>query len=97
MAICQFCNGEMLEVDGCTYNVLELSNGRRAWRIKAGEEDGWIEPGERCNDCGALYGHYHHYGCDVEKCPFCGHQLITCDCPVENLVKAKRKGEKANA
>jgi hypothetical protein len=25
-------------------------------------------------------GGYHHPGCDMEICPRCGNQLITCDC-----------------
>ena len=33
-----------------------------------------------CGDCGAHEGQIHEYGCDMERCPFCGGQLITCDC-----------------
>ena len=32
-----------------------------------------------CHDCGAKPGELHEYGCDVEHCPTCGHQLISCD------------------
>ena len=35
---------------------------------------------ERCGDCQALEGEYHELGCDLERCPFCGGQLISCDC-----------------
>ena len=38
-----------------------------------------------CHDCGALEGELHEYGCDMERCPFCGGQLITCDCAYEKL------------
>lgn len=33
-----------------------------------------------CHDCGAVEGQYHQFGCDMERCPFCGRQLISCDC-----------------
>jgi hypothetical protein len=40
---------------------------------------------ERCGDCHALEGQYHELGCDLERCPFCGGQLISCDCCYEIL------------
>ena len=40
---------------------------------------------ERCGDCQALEGEYHELGCDLERCPFCGGQLISCDCCYEIL------------
>jgi len=38
-----------------------------------------------CRDCGAKEGQLHQLGCDMEKCPFCGWQLISCDCLYKNL------------
>lgn len=37
---------------------------------------------EICHDCGVLEGEIHQWGCDMEICPRCGHQLIKCSCPV---------------
>jgi len=33
-----------------------------------------------CHDCMVSEGEFHNYGCDMERCPFCGHQLISCSC-----------------
>ena len=35
---------------------------------------------EECHDCGVSEGQIHHDGCDMERCPFCGRQLISCSC-----------------
>ena len=33
-----------------------------------------------CHDCLAEPGQLHELGCDMERCPFCGKQLISCGC-----------------
>lgn len=37
---------------------------------------------ERCHDCNILNkkGNLHHFGCDIERCPRCKGQLISCGC-----------------
>jgi hypothetical protein len=43
----------------------------------------WRE--KKCHDCGCKHGEFHEPGCDMERCPFCLGQLITCDCCYERL------------
>lgn len=38
-----------------------------------------------CPDCNAKPGENHKPGCDVEQCPFCGMQLISCGCVYPQL------------
>ena len=34
----------------------------------------------KCGDCGKNTGENHTDGCDVERCPKCFGQLLSCDC-----------------
>ena len=54
-------------------------------RIRAMRQTTMVVKRERCGDCHALEGEYHELGCDLERCPFCGGQLISCDCCYEIL------------
>jgi hypothetical protein len=33
-----------------------------------------------CDDCGVRRGKLHQLGCDLEPCPRCDGQAISCDC-----------------
>ena len=38
-----------------------------------------------CSDCGASEGGFHKPGCDLEECPFCLGQLVSCRCRYAEL------------
>ena len=48
--------------------------------------NGQVVAGKRCHDCGVVVGKRHQGGCDVEECPTCHGQAITCDCAGEGKV-----------
>ena len=60
-------------------------NGRTYERIRYGDEtDDWHADEVPCHDCGVVKGQYHvGPACDVEECPRCGGQVISCDCEYE--------------
>jgi hypothetical protein len=54
-------------------------------RIPYGEEDeDWGASRHPCGDCAAIKGQLHVPGCDVEQCPACGGQALSCDCEYES-------------
>jgi len=37
-----------------------------------------VSENKPCPDCGAAVGEHHHHLCDVQRCPVCGGQYISC-------------------
>ncbi|MCU1243321.1 MAG: hypothetical protein JWO71_4047 [Candidatus Acidoferrum typicum] len=55
--------------------------GRAIPRIRYGDEhSGWGANQHPCGDCAVFKGELHVPSCDIEECPSCGEQLITCAC-----------------
>ena len=62
--------------------------GRDVGRVRYGDEhDYWGADQQAFHDCRVIKGEFHVPGCDVEECPVCGGQVITCDCPYDEDVR----------
>src|SRR5207253_6029125 len=55
-------------------------------RVRYGSETkDWGADRQPCHDCAAIKGELHVVGCDVERCPNCAGQYISCGCNIETL------------
>jgi hypothetical protein len=69
------------------YKNILLIDGKEYERIRYGSSlEGFdnIEYAKRpCHDCQVVEGQIHLLGCDMERCPKCRNQLISCNCEFE--------------
>jgi hypothetical protein len=54
-------------------------------RIRCGDEQDVGGEMDFCSDCLAQEGQYHAIGCDLEECPKCHQQMISCGCNIDAL------------
>lgn len=82
--ICKVCEKDMADVtvETCTGNDwIDYPDGKRM----ESSDYHFNEPSGRCHDCNIAPGGKHHPGCDVERCPRCGGQMISCGCLKPNI------------
>ncbi len=59
--------------------------GKSFARIRYGDErEDWGADHQPCHDCGVSKGELHVFGCDAERCPSCGGQVIYCECDFDD-------------
>lgn len=78
---CIDCNREMTSTHthSCTLKTITL-------RGKTYNRDAtYYDINTRCHDCNIVNrrGNIHHLGCDIERCPRCTGQLLSCGCQEE--------------
>jgi hypothetical protein len=92
MAICLDCDREMLTAPSCVVSTLHL--GGVPFPLTPYGRDGTsARAGGRCGDCGVEPGGFHHLGCDLQSCPRCQRQLLSCGCPFDELGGAEEDGD----
>ena len=85
MAQCDYCKKDMVDnkTETCIFSQVKI-DGKVCQRNSE-----HFDINKRCHDCNIVNkkGNYHHYGCDMERCPKCKYQFAFCDCLKEEFLK----------
>lgn len=81
---CKACDQYMRDVERCVNTFVWYADGEKLLAIPYSNP--YFSPFDdldhRCHDCGVALGRIHHPGCDLEECPRCHGQLLSCECDV---------------
>lgn len=80
MAMCTWCAREMTAASSCTVVAMHQGGARIDMIAWGQERPGWTSRRAACGDCGVQPGGFHHPGCDVQRCPVCSGQMLSCGC-----------------
>lgn len=70
--------------DGNIIEKIKFGDENKVLRINGLREyESSVYDFEYCDDCLAKQGEYHYPDCDLEICPICFQQALTCDCGLE--------------
>jgi hypothetical protein len=83
MVTCEDCKQEMVNSKSCDKKYILIGD---KWMKR---DTTYYDVNEHCHDCGILNikGNIHHFGCDIERCPKCKGQLLSCRCNKEVKLK----------
>ena len=81
MSVCAYCGIEMTKTTTCIKPLLIAKSRNGSYSVYKRDAK-YFDTDKRCHDCGIENkpGNIHHLGCDMERCPKCGEQLISCVC-----------------
>jgi predicted Zn-ribbon and HTH transcriptional regulator len=81
MAKCEECEKEMSKAKSCSKDYGTIMIDGKTYK----RDTKYFDINKRCHDCGIenKKGNLHHFSCDMERCPKCKGQLISCDCNKE--------------
>lgn len=68
------------KIQAAQFITTVVTDGKECDRIRYGDEEDWGSDRQPCHDCRVIKGQFHVPGCDVERCPVCGGQIIGCEC-----------------
>lgn len=89
---CPDCFQEMSsdDIDSCIFDSVVIG-GEILKR-----DTSYFDVNDRCHDCNIANkeGNIHHFGCDMERCPKCDGQIISCECKKDFVVNTSTDEKK---
>lgn len=83
MALCSYCMQDMTTAPSCCFEALHRNGVHIA--LAPHRPSNGRSRGKACDDCGVSPCGWHHLGCDLQRCPMCRGQLLSCGCDFDEF------------